>query len=66
VIDRDFTLTVWAVLGAIVACLQIIAVLNKGGVPGLGTVVTRVSTGRVGRYLCALAWMWLGWHSFAR
>ena len=65
-IDRHFTLIVWAVLGAVVVCVQIVAVLSKGGFPGLGAVVTRAGAGRVGRSLVVLAWMWLGWHAFAR
>ena len=65
-IDRHVTLIVWAVLGAVVVCLQTMAVLRKGGFPGLGAMVTRAGTGRVGRCLFALAWMWLGWHAFAR
>jgi Family of unknown function (DUF6186) len=66
VIDRHTTLIVWAVLGAVVVAGQLTAVLSKGRLPGLGALVGRVTTYRVGRYLLVLAWMWLGWHAFAR
>lgn len=65
-IGRHTTLIVWAVLGAVVVAGQLTAVLSKGRFPGLGTVVGRVTTYRVGRYLLVVAWMWLGWHAFAR
>jgi hypothetical protein len=66
VIDRHTTLIVWAILGAAVVGCQLVAVLSKGRLPGLGTVVGRVTSHRVGQYALVLAWMWLGWHAFAR
>ncbi len=65
-IDRHTTLVVWALLGATVVVGQVLAVLGKGRVPGLGKLVEALSTSRVGRYALALGWMWLGWHAFAR
>ncbi len=65
-IGRHTTLIVWAVLGAGVVVLQLVAVRSTGRLPGLGTVVRRVATYRAGRYLLVLGWMWLGWHAFAR
>ncbi len=65
-IDRHTTLLVWALLGVTVVVGQLVALYFKGGVPGLGTVVKRVTTYRVGRCVLMLAWMWLGWHAFAR
>ncbi|HLN44049.1 MAG TPA: DUF6186 family protein [Acidimicrobiales bacterium] len=65
-IDRHITLIVWGVLGATVVLGQILAVAGKGGLPGLGALVGWVTWSRVGRYLLVVAWMWLGWHAFAR
>jgi hypothetical protein len=64
--SRETTLLVWGVLGAAVAAGQIAAVMSKGRHPGLGTLVGRLTASRVGRSLFVLAWMWLGWHAFAR
>jgi hypothetical protein len=66
VIDRHATLIVWAVLGGAVVVCQLVAMMSKGRLPGLGAVVGRATTHRVGRYVLVLAWMWLGWHAFAR
>jgi len=65
-IGRHATLVVWAVLGAVLAACQIAAVLSRGRRPGLGTLLRRVTAGATGRIVVVLAWMWLGWHTFAR
>jgi hypothetical protein len=65
-IGRHGTLLVWALLAATLAGCQITAVVSRGGFPGLGTLVRRVNAGRAGTILVVLAWMWLGWHAFAR
>jgi hypothetical protein len=63
---RASTLLVWVVLAALVVTGQIVAGLSKGGFPGVGAVVKRVTGSRMGRIVLVLAWMWLGWHAFAR
>ena len=63
---RDGILVVWGLLGAVVVTAQTAAVLSKGRLPGIGSVVRRLTYGPVGRSLFVLAWMWLGWHAFAR
>jgi hypothetical protein len=65
-IGRHGSLVVWAVLGAMVVAGQLVAVLWRGRFPGLLTLVTRATVGRTARVLFVLAWMWLGWHAFAR
>jgi hypothetical protein len=65
-IGRTATLIVWAVLAAVVVAGQIVASMSQRGFPGLGTIVKEVTYGRVGRIVLVLAWMWLGWHAFAR
>ncbi|HUY23395.1 MAG TPA: DUF6186 family protein [Acidimicrobiales bacterium] len=63
---RQATLLVWAVLAAVVLVFQLAAVMSGGRRPGLGTMVRWLTAGRVGRCVAVLAWMWLGWHAFAR
>jgi hypothetical protein len=65
-ISRHTTLVVWAVLGAGVVGCQIVAALSGGRIPGLGTVIRRITVSPVGRSAFVLGWMWLGWHAFAR
>jgi Family of unknown function (DUF6186) len=65
-IGRSTTMLVWAALGATAVMGQVVARLSDEGFPGLGTVVKRVTVSRVGRSVLVLAWMWLGWHAFAR
>ena len=65
-IGRGATLVVWAVLAATVLAGQIVAGVSARGFPGLGTIVKGVTYRRVGRSVLVLAWMWLGWHAFAR
>jgi hypothetical protein len=65
-IARHGTLVVWAVLGALVVGAEIVAALSRGRFPGLGALVKRVTVSPVGRGVFVLAWMWLGWHAFAR
>ncbi|HXQ60628.1 MAG TPA: DUF6186 family protein [Acidimicrobiales bacterium] len=63
---RHAILVVWGLLGAGVVLAQTAALVSKGRFPGLGTVVRRLTYRPVGRSLLVLAWMWLGWHAFAR
>jgi hypothetical protein len=66
VIDRHATLVVWGVLGTVVVVGQLTALMSRGRLPGLGSALARLAGLRIGRYLLVLAWMWLGWHAFAR
>jgi hypothetical protein len=65
-IDRHTTLIVWIVLGASLVVCQLAAMASGRRLPGLGTVVGSVAATRVGRVLLVVAWMWFGWHAFAR
>jgi hypothetical protein len=66
VIDRHVTLVVWAALGLALVVVQLTASMSRGTLPGVGALVGRVRRNPVGRVLLVLAWMWLGWHAFAR
>lgn len=65
-IGRHTTFAVWALLGAALGACQIAAAMSHRRLPGLGTLVQRVTTSVTGRIVFLLAWMWLGWHAFAR
>jgi hypothetical protein len=66
VIGRGASLVVWAVLGASLVGGQIAALAGGGRWPGLGTFARHLTGSRGGRVLVILAWMFLGWHAFAR
>jgi hypothetical protein len=65
-IGRGASLLVWAVLGATFVVGQIVAVTSGGGRAGPGAFVRHLTARRGGRVLVILAWMFLGWHAFAR
>ena len=66
-IDRHATLVGYGgALGVVVVVLEIVALTSGGRVPGLGRVVRRLTGPRWGQWLVVVAWMWLGWHAFAR
>jgi Family of unknown function (DUF6186) len=64
--DRHVTLVVWVALGMAVVVTQLAGSISGGRFPGLGVLVGRAASHRVGRLGLLLAWMWLGWHAFAR
>lgn len=65
-IGRHVTLVVWGVLGLFVVACQVTAAISGRRFPGLGSLVVRARSNLPGRYVLLLAWMWLGWHAFAR
>jgi hypothetical protein len=65
-IGRQGSFVVWAILGAAVVMGQVVAVASRGRFAGVGESVRRLTARRLGRSLVVLAWMWLGWHAFAR
>ena len=64
--SHQWTLVVWAVLGVVVLAGLVAAALTRGRLPGPGVLVRRITATRSGRATLVLAWMWLGWHLFAR
>jgi hypothetical protein len=63
---RQWTMLAWGLLGLSVFVCLIVATLSKGRLSTLGTLVSRITATRLGQGLLMLAWMWLGWHAFAR
>ncbi|MHB1517517.1 MAG: DUF6186 family protein [Acidimicrobiales bacterium] len=62
----ELTWVVWALIGAGVTAVVVISVIPGSGVPTLGSVISRWKVHRIGRFALIVAWMWLGWHLFAR
>jgi hypothetical protein len=65
-IDRDGVLAVWAALGALAGVLLLAGLPSERRRNRLGNVVRRITAFPAGRASLVLAWMWLGWHAFAR
>jgi hypothetical protein len=65
-IGRQASFVVWAILGATVVAVQVAAIASRGRFVGVGESVRRLTAHGLGRGLVVLAWMWLGWHAFAR
>jgi len=43
-----------------------VSVRSGGRIPGYGALARVTTAGPVRRTVVVLAWMWLGWHAFAR
>ncbi len=63
---RDATLAVWATFALVVVGCQVVALVSKGRYPTVDTLFRWLTAGRARRALVLVAWMWLGWHAFAR
>lgn len=63
--DRAFTIALWAVLLAAIVSFDAAAHVSRS-IPGASRAVGFVLRPIPGRIVVGLAWMWLGWHVFAR
>jgi Family of unknown function (DUF6186) len=64
--SREITIAIWIVIAAAAVGLEVLARSTHRFVAPSGAVA-RLATGPVlGRVVVSLAWMWLGWHVFAR
>jgi hypothetical protein len=63
---RQWTLAVWALLGALVVLGVAVTALSRGRFAGPASLVQRMTAVRGGRVVLVVVWMWLGWHAFAR
>jgi hypothetical protein len=63
---RQVSLLVWSVVGVGLVACEVAAVLTRGAVPRLATVVRRVVANPLARIVLLLGWMWQGWHQFVR
>lgn len=61
---RDATFAVWAALGLVATGLLVAQLQER--LPGLRAAFRRLTARPAARGALLLAWMWLGWHVFAR
>ena len=59
-------LAVWAAVGILAVTTALVAARSGGRVPGYGALARAATDGPVRRTVVLVAWMWLGWHAFAR
>jgi hypothetical protein len=57
---------VWAVLGVLALGLWARSRSASATVARPAVILQRLTTGPVSRLVLVLAWMWTGWHLFAR
>ncbi len=63
---REWTFVVWGALGAALVGCGVLAWRTKGRLPDAGALIGLLTAAPVRRAVVVLAWMWLGWHLFAR
>ena len=61
---RDAVLAVWSGTAVLVAAGAVAC--SSCRLPGYGALARAATDGPVRRTVLVLAWMWLGWHTFAR
>jgi uncharacterized membrane protein YdcZ (DUF606 family) len=64
--ERTVTILVWTLIGGLGGAVLVTSRRLRTRVPGLGDLVTVVAGRPAGRAVLVVAWMWLGWHAFAR
>lgn len=63
---RALTLTIWAVIAAAAVLLEVLGRRGLGGLAPAHQALQRLRSSMAGRIALLVAWMWLGWHVFAR
>jgi hypothetical protein len=63
---RSSTFLVWGLLAASAAGLWVAAATRRTAIPRPGPLLLRAFPPVAWRSVLLLAWMWLGWHLFAR
>ncbi len=56
----------WVVVGVAVVAGAVAGPVSRGRLPGYGALVRAITRAPALRVGVVLAWMWLGWHAFAR
>ena len=64
--DRSLTITAWVAIAAAMSALEVAARMSSGRIPTATRAISVALHPVVGRLAIGLAWMWLGWHVFAR
>ncbi len=63
---HDVSLGIWATMALLVLGLGIVALASDGRVAPIGGVGRLLTGTRLRGAVMLAAWMWLGWHFFAR
>jgi hypothetical protein len=66
VTDRSLTIAAWVAMAAVMLALEVAARMSSGRIPTATRVISVALHPVAGRLAIGLAWMWLGWHVFAR
>jgi hypothetical protein len=65
-VTRQIWLAVWAAIGAGALIIEAVSVATRRRVVGFAETLRSLTWGNVGAAVLFVAWMWLGWHVFAR
>lgn len=63
---RDLWLAAWAAVAALGVTAEVASLVTHGRRPGALQSLRALTWGNVRLVVVFLAWMWLGWHLFAR
>jgi hypothetical protein len=63
---RLATFLVWGALAALLVGCGILTRMSSGRYPDTDALFGVLTAGALRRGVLLLAWMWLGWHAFAR
>ncbi len=63
---RQAVLWVWVALAVGLGGCQVLAVVTRRRVAGVGGVLALLVATRWRMVACYVGWMWVGWHFFAR
>jgi hypothetical protein len=63
--SRAVTFAGWAVLGAALVLVQVLAV-RGARIASLRELLRTVTRARAGQVLALVGWLWVGWHVFVR
>lgn len=63
---RALTFAIWGVVVVVAVALEALARRSTGDLVPLQRALVRLRSLTAGRVGLLIAWMWLGWHVFAR
>ncbi len=64
--SREVSIALWVVIGGGAVVLEVLSYASRRLIAPAGAVARLATRPLVGRVVLSLAWMWLGWHVFAR
>lgn len=64
--SRAITIAIWVVLAFVAAGLEGLSRTDRRWTTSAGRIARVATRPLLGRVAVSLAWMWIGWHVFAR